>query len=201
MNLNFFAADYLSRGAHAQPRAEAEACRQHKAIERRAIRRTSVMRSNVVLSMVASGIVSAGVTALVMFALLPAAVNAEVAQLTGSSLTVVGSNGQPGVTAEAGEPGGGILRVFGSDGKTVRLSLNFSGQPVDGGIAPNAGLNVYNTDGAEVLRVGSNQALNGYAVILRDAHGVTRYRAAVDGDGNPTVQLFDAQGDVMWSAP
>jgi hypothetical protein len=28
-----------------------------------------------------------------------------------------------------------------------------------------------------------------------------RYRAAVDGNGNPTVQLFDAQGNVIWSAP
>jgi hypothetical protein len=151
--------------------------------------------------MVASCIVSAGVTALVMLALLPSAVSAEVAQLTGTNLTVVGSNGQTGVTAEAGEPGGGIVRVFGSDGKTVRLSLNSSGQPADGGIAPNAGLNVYNTAGAEVLRVGSIQAVNGYAVSLLDAHGVTRYRAAVDGDGNPTVQLFDAQGNVIWSAP
>jgi hypothetical protein len=35
----------------------------------------------------------------------------------------------------------------------------------------------------------------------RDAQGATRYRAAVDGVGNPTVQLFDAQGNVTWSAP
>ena len=159
------------------------------------------MRSTVVLSVFASSVVSAAVTALVILAVLPSAVDAQVARLTGSSLTVVGSDGQPGVTAEVGPPGGGILRVLGSDGKTVRLSLNSSGQPADGGIAPNAGLNVYNVDGLEVVRVGSVQALSGYAFNLRDAHGITRYRAAVDGDGNPTVQLFDAQGNVIWSAP
>jgi len=38
-------------------------------------------------------------------------------------------------------------------------------------------------------------------VSLRDAQGVTRYRAAVDGNGDPTVHLFDAQGNVIWSAP
>jgi hypothetical protein len=62
-------------------------------------------------------------------------------------------------------------------------------------------MNVYNVDGLEVVRVGSIRALNGYAFNLNDAQGTTRYRAAVDGDGNPTVQLFDAQGNVIWSAP
>jgi hypothetical protein len=151
--------------------------------------------------MLVSSVVSAAVTALVVLAMLPSAVDAQVARLTGSSLTVMGSDGLPGVTAEVGPPGGGILRVFGSDGKTVRLSLNSSGPPADGGIAANAGLNVYNVDGHEVVRVGSNQALNGYAVTLQDAQGTIRYRAAVDGNGDPTVQLFDAQGNVIWSAP
>jgi hypothetical protein len=161
----------------------------------------SSMSGTLVLSMVASSVVSATVTALVILTLLPSAVDAQVARLTGSNLSVVGSDSLPGVTAEVGSPGGGILRVFGSDGKTVRLSLNSSGQPTDAGIAANAGLNVYNVDGQEVVRVGSNQALNGYAINLRDAQGNTRYRAAVDGNGNPTVQLFDEQGNVIWSAP
>jgi opacity protein-like surface antigen len=161
----------------------------------------AIMRNTVVLSMLVSSVASAAVTALVVVAMLPSAVDAQVAWLTGSSLTVAGPNGLPGVTAEVGPPGGGIPQVVGSDGKTVRLSLNSSGQPTDGGIAANAGLNVYNVDGLEVVRVGSNQALNGYAFTLRDAQGTTRYRAAVDGDGNPAVQLFDAQGNVIWSTP
>ena len=159
------------------------------------------MQRGIVLSTCVSSVVSAAMTALVLVTVLPSAVEAEVTRLTGSSLSVVGSDGLPGVTADVGAPGGGILRVYGSDGKTVRLSLNSSGQAPDGGIAANAGVNVYNVDGLEVVRVGSNQALNGYAVNLRDAQGVTRYRAAVDGNGDPTVQLFDAQGNVIWSAP
>jgi len=159
------------------------------------------MQRSIVLSTFVSSVVSAAVTALVILAVLPSAVDAEVSRLTGSSLSLVGSDGLPGVTAEVGPPGGGILQVYGSDGKTVRLSLNSSGQAADGGIAPNAGLNVYNMDGKEVVRVGSIQALNGYAINLRDMQGVTRYRAAVDGNGNPTIQLFDAQGNVIWSAP
>ena len=162
---------------------------------------SAIMRHTLVLPMLISSVASATATGVVIFALLPSAVDAQITRLTGSSLVVMGSESLPGVTAEVGSPGGGILRVFGSDGKTVRLSLNSSGQPVDGGIAPNAGLNVYNADGLEVVRVGSIQALNGYAINLRDAQGTTRYRAAVDGEGNPTVQLFDAQGNVIWSAP
>jgi hypothetical protein len=160
------------------------------------------MRRTIVFSILVSSILSTAATLLVGLALLPATVDAEVARLTGSSLTVGSSDGRPGVTIETGPPGGGILRVLGTDGKTVRLSLNSSGQPpADGGIASNAGLNVYNVDGLEVVRVGSIAALNGYAINLRDAQGTTRYRAAVDGDGNPTVQLFDAEGNVIWSAP
>ena len=44
----------------------------------------------------------------------------------------------------------------------------------------------------------SNQALNDYAF---DAQGNTCYRAAVDGNGDATIQLFDAEGTVIWSAP
>ncbi len=154
-----------------------------------------------IVSIFVSSVVASAVTAVVFLSVLPSAVEAQVARLTGSSLSVVGADGLPGVTGEVGPPGGGILRVYGTDGKTVRLSLNSSGQVADGRIASNAGLNVYNVDGTEVMRVGSIQALNGYAFNLRDAQGVTRYRAAVDGDGNPTVQLFDADGNVIWSAP
>jgi hypothetical protein len=163
--------------------------------------RRSIMRGTIVLSVLTSSVVSAAVTALIMLAMLPSAVDAQVARLTGSGLSVVGTDGRPGISAEVGAPGGGILQVFGSDGKTVRLSLNSSGQPGNAGIASNAGLNVYNVDGLEVVRVGSNQALNGYAFNLRDAQGNTRYRAAVDGNGDATIQLFDAEGNVIWSAP
>jgi len=159
------------------------------------------MRGTIVLSVLASSVVSAAVTALIMLTMLPSAVDAQVAKLTGSGLSVVGADGRPGVNVDVGPPGGGILQVFGSDGKTVRLSLNSSGQPGPTGIAPNAGLNVYNVDGLEVVRVGSIQAINVYAFNLRDAQVNTRYRAAVDGNGDPTIQLFDAEGNVIWSAP
>ena len=158
------------------------------------------MRRSVLISVVASSAVSALVTALVMLAMLPSLVDAQVAKLSASSLELTGEHGQ-GVTAEVGPPGGGIVRVLGSDGKTVRLSLNSSGQPGPSGIAANAGMNVYNVGGLEVARLGSIASLNGYGLNLRDAQGNTRYRVAVDGDGNATVQLYDADGNVIWSAP
>jgi hypothetical protein len=36
---------------------------------------------------------------------------------------------------------------------------------------------------------------------LAGAQGNVRYRASVDPDGNPTIELLDAEGNVTWSAP
>jgi hypothetical protein len=81
----------------------------------------AIVRNSVALAMLASSGASAAVTALVILVMLPSAVDAQVTRLTGSSLTVMGSDSRPGMTAEVGPPGGGILRVFGTDGKTIRL--------------------------------------------------------------------------------
>jgi len=66
--------------------------------------------------------------------------------------------------------------------------------------APNAGLNVYSIDGKEVARVGSLWQIDGYGLQLRDAEW-PRLRFGVDWNGNPNIQMFDADDKVIWSAP
>ncbi|MFN8637842.1 MAG: hypothetical protein U0893_28655 [Chloroflexota bacterium] len=158
------------------------------------------MPRTILLAVVASSAASATMTALILLCVLPSVVEAQVSQLVGSTLTVSRDDGSVGVSAEVGPPGGGILRVFGTDGKTPRLTLNSSGQATDGGIASNAGLNVYSVDGKEAVRVGSQRQIDGYGLSLRDAERV-RLRIGVDGNGNPSIQMFDASDNVIWSAP
>jgi hypothetical protein len=64
-------------------------------------------------------------------------------------------------------------------------------------------LSVYDVNGAQVGRVGTLGSLPGYPTGLQlwDAQGHVRYRAYVDADGNPSIQLVDADGQVIWSAP
>jgi hypothetical protein len=104
------------------------------------------------------------------------------------------------VTAEVGPPSGGILRVFGSDGKTVRLSLNSSGQPSDGGIAANAGLTCTTWTGWRWCAWGATRP----STATRSTCGMRKEQRAIErpcGNGDATIQLFDAEGNVIWSAP
>jgi hypothetical protein len=66
--------------------------------------------------------------------------------------------------------------------------------------APNAGLNASSIDGKEVVRVGSLRQIDGYGLQLRDAKR-PRLHIGVDGNGDPSVQTFDADDTVTWSAP
>jgi hypothetical protein len=45
--------------------------------------------------------------------------------------------------------------------------------------------------------------LRQYRKALPDVEGLDRgrYRTTLDADSNPTIQLFDAAGNVIWSAP
>jgi hypothetical protein len=54
----------------------------------------------------------------------------------------------------------------------------------------------------ELSRIACETAPTGFGGVHQGCRpGDTRYRAAVDGNEDPTVQLFDAEGNVIWSAP
>jgi hypothetical protein len=160
------------------------------------------MRPSLAFSLVASCVVSAGVTALVMLALLPAMVDAQVARTSALGLTVVRSDGLQGMTADVRPTGGGVLQVLGADGKTVRAQLAAGGAPP--GQPPSsasAGLNVDDANGNMIARVGTLQGAAPIGIELWDSQGNVRYRATLDADGNPTIQLLDPDGNAIWSAP
>lgn len=61
-----------------------------------------------------------------------------------------------------------------------------------------AGFNVYNPDDVQVGRLGFGE--QGSHLILRDGNGTIRVRLAVTEDGDPGIWLYDAAGNVTWSA-
>jgi len=52
-----------------------------------------------------------------------------------------------------------------------------------------------------VARVGTQPGDGTPRMYLRDRQGNIRYLAAVDANGDPSLQLLDADGNVIWSAP
>jgi hypothetical protein len=163
-----------------------------------------MQRANLVTAFVAS-VVSAAVTSLVIMALVPAAVDAQVARTVAPGLTVVREDGLPGLTADVRPTGGGVLRVLGVDGTTSRLTVGAAG--VAPGQPPNpanVGVDLFSEDGAtRIGRIGTlpDVPSSPIGVALWDAQGHVRYRATLDAESNPTIQLFDAHGTVIWSAP
>ena len=154
-------------------------------------------------------------TALAVQLLIPAAVNAQQERMMATGLTVVRPDGLPGMTAEVRSTGGGLLQILGVDGQTLRAQLGAGGTanctPGDtssycqeGG---NAGMDVRHPDGSLAVRLGLLASPFGLATTLApgmrlvDTEGNIRYQASLDRDGNPTLQLFDADGRVIWSAP
>jgi hypothetical protein len=165
------------------------------------------VRRTVLFPVLASSVVSTAVTVLMVLALMPAIVDAQVARLTAVGLTVVRDDNLPGVSADVRPTGGGVLRILGVDGKTNRITLAAAGAAQRGagqapgpGDAASAGLSVADLNGSVIARVGTlTNAPVG--IELSDAQGNLRYRALLDADGNATIQLLDADGNVVWSAP
>jgi hypothetical protein len=163
------------------------------------------MKRGILLTIVVASVISSAVTTLMLLAVLPEATYAQAARTTAVGLTVVNSDGLQGVTADVRPTGGGVLQILGADGKTIRAQLaaaggGAAGQPPN---PANAGLDIRDVDGNPIARVGNGLNIPGagVGVQLLDANGNVRYLASLDSDGNPTIQLFDAGGNVVWSAP
>jgi len=163
------------------------------------------MRRSILLTALTTSVASTTLTALVMLALLPPIVDAQVERLTANGLTIQRADGLQGLVADVRPTGGGVVQVFGPDGTTPRVQLA-SGGAAPGQViqpeGPGAGVNVNSVNGTRVARLGTHGVLNDSIMLeLDDAQGRVRLRAIVDPDGNPTLELMDAQGRVTWSAP
>lgn len=134
--------------------------------------------------------------------LMAESVTAQFMRVVGGNSNVEGSDRIQLATQWNGA--GPNLRLLGPDGQTRRVVISAGGIEVpdpDG-----SGMNVYNQNGVVVGRFGQgrgpfgNQPLRN-VLFLSDQNGKQRILLAVDSNGNPTIRLMDAFGNIIWSAP
>lgn len=163
------------------------------------------MKRGLLLTALVSSLTSAPMTAFVLLSLLPSALHAQATpggQMAMAPVIVTRSDGLAGIIADVRPTGGGVLHVLGTDGKTFRATLGAAGAAP--GQSPNpadAGLTIHDLSGNDIARVGTISADIPIAFRLRDAQGKERFLASLDQNGNPSIQLLDASGNIIWSAP
>jgi hypothetical protein len=97
------------------------------------------MRRSILLTALATSVASTTLTALMMLALLPGVVDAQVERLTATGLTITRGDGLQGVVMDVRPTGGGIVQVLGPDGTTPRVQVGAGGAPPGQAIQPGGG--------------------------------------------------------------
>jgi hypothetical protein len=154
------------------------------------------MRSVILLS----NVVSALMTAVAVTLVLPAMAGAEASQVQAQSVTVVTAEGKPVLRFSATPFNTGQIQLLAADG-SVRIGAA-AGGPVDSPNPLNAGLNIFyagSVGNGLAARMGLDDG-NPQFQLLDKADNI-RFLAALDNDGNASIQLLDARGKVTWSAP
>jgi len=119
-------------------------------------------------------------------------------QVRAEEFVVVGENGADRVILQSGPGIHASLRLMDDTGRRVAALTTGGGQGERPGYV---GVNIFNDQGINVLRVGTGDNFSGTHVMLNDNQGNTRLRLAVAADGSPSIELLDAAGNVTWSAP
>jgi hypothetical protein len=153
------------------------------------------MRQVVLVSSVVSAVVSALMTALAFIVVLPAVAGAQGTSLQADRLTIVGADGRPRALAQVTAEDTGQIQVFRKDGSVAVGIRSGSGMPVD---PANANLNVIYPAGTNAASLG---ILGTAGLRIRDQAGNVRIVAVLDEAGDPSIQLLDAAGNVIWNAP
>jgi hypothetical protein len=134
----------------------------------------------------------------------PAIVDAQAARVRFDDV-LVGADGHTqvhlGTLPTHDAPAGISVQLLNPDG-TVRAQLA-SGGGLSNPDPAAAGLNVYYPNGSNTImvRVGTAAPLDLPAMTLRDSQGTVRYAVSLDASGNASTEIFDADGNVIWSAP
>src|SRR5438270_13790488 len=118
-------------------------------------------------------------------------------KIRAAEFVVVGENGADRVIVQSGPGIHASVRLLDADGKRVAAFTTGGGQGERPGYV---GINIFNDQNINVLRVGTDVNFAGTHVLLNDNQGNTRMRLAVAADGTPSIELLDAQGKITWRA-
>jgi hypothetical protein len=164
------------------------------------------MRSTVVLAVMASSLMSTTVTALLFMLAMPALVQAQVNTIRGDQVIAVGANGKDRVLLMPGPGNTGQVQIMDDNG-TIRIA-SILGVGTNG--EEDVGITLRSASGTPILRLGTigqprgglpGPLVHSANLILRDDSGADRIRLLVADDGNPTIELINSAGELVWSAP
>ena len=138
-------------------------------------------------------------SALAISLMVPQAVEAQSAQLRADRLVINSATGADRVVLEGSSgPAQGAVHLIDVNGKP-RVGLEMGGPD---GSNPNLfGFHLRAEDGTIVGNLGAPRDEQGVTLSLNDQQGHQRIVLLVDGNGTPTMQMLDAEGNVTWSAP
>jgi len=161
------------------------------------------MRQTILLTSVLSFVSALLGGAITAWIVLPPLVNAQETRLRADALTIVGAGSNRAEFVTQWEGRGSELYFLDPDG-TRRLVLGVGG--IDVSDPAGSGVSVYAEDGTPVARFGMGRGPLGNlplstSLILWDQQGQPRVRISVPENGTPVMQLLDADGTVLWSAP
>jgi hypothetical protein len=149
-----------------------------------------------------SSITSILSTTLVLTLALPSVVAAQEATLHADQKTGVGPGGTDRVVLSMGQGINASAAVLGTDGRT--RTLMGAGGPT-GNEPETADFVLWAQDGTRIARLGTRNTSTSHAagvdLALADSAGHVRIDMVVDENGTPSIQMFDGDGNVTWSAP
>lgn len=149
-----------------------------------------------------SSITSILSTAVVLTLAVPGAVFAQQTSLHANQSIGVGPGGTDRVLLKMGQGINASIAVLGTDGRM--RTLMGAGGPT-GNEPETADFVLWSQDGTRIARLGTRNTPNSHAagvdLALADSAGHVRLDLVVDENGTPSIQMFDAVGNVTWSAP
>ena len=165
------------------------------------------MKGAILVSAAVSSLVSTIGTVVALNILARAVVEAQGTQIRAESVWVVDENGTQRVTMSTGPGAHSSARVRSADG-ILRVSMSTGGVPRDGGTQPDeADVQVFAPEGTTgfggpgpIASLGTGAGGVGSTLYLGDRQGQIRIFLRVDADGNPSMEMRDASGNVTWRA-
>jgi hypothetical protein len=152
-----------------------------------------------------SSIVSIMGTILALHVVAPGSVDAQEARIRAERIAVVDGNGADRAVMRSGADGRAGVDVISPAGLR-RISLDLgSPQFIPGGTPDAARLLVFPPEGSgpgnpAIAGLGTGPGGEDSLLYLRDRQGQVRILLRVDGSGNPSIEMRDADGNVTWQA-
>ena len=165
------------------------------------------MKAAILVSAAVSSLVSIIGTLVALNVLAPAAVEAQQAGIRDERVAVVDGNGTERAIMSTGPGARSAVGVWSATG-IPRAVMSTGGVPPGGTEPDEASLGVFAPEGSTaqvgglppIASLGTGAGGAGSALVLRDRQGQTRIWLRVDADGNPSMEMRDASGNVTWRA-